>query len=65
MDPLLTTAEVAALYGVSVRTVHRMRVSGELKAANKLATQTGTYQFRPAAVARAFARRADRKVPAA
>ena len=61
----LTTAQVAEMYGVSVRTVHRMVNDGELKPADKLPTKTGPYLFAPTSVARAFRKKNRDKVEVA
>jgi excisionase family DNA binding protein len=47
---LLTTAQVAALKGVSVRTVARWVETGKLTAAVKIPGKTGAYLFTPDAV---------------
>jgi excisionase family DNA binding protein len=52
--PNLTSAQVAKLTGVSVRTVHRMIRSGKLRYAQKFPGDTGGYLFRPSDVRRAF-----------
>lgn len=53
----LTTAEIAVSHRVSVRTVHRMRSSGELVAVQKLPGKTGAYLFDRQQVIQAFEKR--------
>jgi hypothetical protein len=48
---LITTAEIARDYGLSVRTVHRAAQSGELPYAQKLPGLRGAYVFDPGTVA--------------
>lgn len=55
---LLTTAQVAAVHQISVRTVLRMALEGDLPFVMKLPTKTGGYLFNPEAVERALADRA-------
>jgi excisionase family DNA binding protein len=43
---LLSTAEVATIYGCHVRTVHRMVARGQLTPAIKAPGKTGTLLFR-------------------
>ena len=50
----VTTAQIAAQRGVSVRTIHRMIKAGTLVPAVKLPAQTGAYLFDPAHVAQVF-----------
>jgi excisionase family DNA binding protein len=45
-DPLLTTAEVAARFGVARQTVHRWAEGGRLPVAQKLPGKTGDMLFR-------------------
>lgn len=47
---LLTTAQVAKALGKSVRTIHRMADSGQLRAVAKLPGETGAYLFHRADV---------------
>ncbi len=47
---LLTTTQVAALLGVSVRTVHRMVAAGHLDPAVKAPGTRGAYLFDPDSV---------------
>lgn len=42
---MLTTQEMAARLGVSVRTIHRMVAAGTLTPARKLPGRTGGYLF--------------------
>jgi excisionase family DNA binding protein len=42
---LITTAQVAELLRVDVRTVHRLTASGSLPHALKIPGQTGAYMF--------------------
>lgn len=42
---LIPTSEVAEIMGKSVRTVHRLIQSGDLKPALKIAGQSGAYLF--------------------
>jgi excisionase family DNA binding protein len=62
-NPLLT-AEVAAKYGVSVRTVHRMVAKGRLEAHKAFPGEKSPYVFDPDQVAAVFAARAHQHEPA-
>lgn len=55
---LLTAAEVARIYGVHVRTVHRMVAKGDLSPAIKAPGIRGALFFRRSDVLAAAARRA-------
>lgn len=48
--PLLTTTDVAAQLGVSVRTIHRMAKAGTLPYVVKVPGETGAYLFDPAVI---------------
>lgn len=51
-DDLLTSPQVALRIGKSIRTVHRLVLSGELVPAMKLPGPNGAFLFRPADVDR-------------
>lgn len=56
----ISTAEIVATYGVSTKTVYRMRDAGELGSWYKVPGKTGALIFDSGEVAAAFQRRTAR-----
>ena len=55
--PKISTAEAAALLGVSIRTIHRLVVSGALKPLLKYPGKTGGFLFARSTIDRYMSRR--------
>lgn len=52
MTQVVTTSQVAAMCGVTVRTVHRWVDAGRLRPMHQLPGETGAYLFDPAEIER-------------
>lgn len=55
--PKISTAEAAALLGVSIRTIHRLVASGALKPLLKYPGKTGGFLFARSTIDRYMSRR--------